>query len=251
MAGILLASLISAYAAQQAWAEVLTSASTTAPVKDVLLSIAPTGVSNLNWFYKGNTAQNHRDVGQTFLAPGSTATTTLLKSVVLQISTVSAAQIGTTAPGASFTLSIYKVAGADSFEPVESIYSETGNLPSLMEKGDFLTFDLNKTVSLVGDTYYAVSLAFNSPDAGRNLQFTFGVNTLYANGSAFTYSNASAPYDQLAYANGGGDLRMVLVTVPEPGTVALAGGGVAFFLATRMRKIFRPASGGAVGERRR
>lgn len=177
------------------------------------LKIAPSATRNLNWFFTDARGQlNHRDLGQTFLTPGSADVP--LRALALQIASVPEARIGENAGGGRFTLTVSRMPGPDIFEPGEALYKGSGQLPEVLEKGAYLLFDLGEALSLEKDQYYSILLSFDAPIPGQNLHFTFGPSSLYREGGAFIHSNATAPFTVMQYDTAGGTLQMFLFSTP-------------------------------------
>lgn len=206
-------------------AAVLISQSSEVPTNNVFLSIASNGTGNsaLNGLATG-TVSSVRELGQTFLVPGSTPIE--LHAFSLQLST--AVQAGSARAG--FTVSIYNVANSTAMPTDAPLYTTSGNLPDIMTVGQYLTFTFDQPVTLNAGSYYAIQIGFT--ELAPNQSFNVATGNDYANGRAFYYAN-SPNASVMNYIGQSTDLKMVLQTIPEPGSVLMLGVGVGLFLLRR------------------
>lgn len=205
-------------------AAVITSTSTESPTENVFLSTSTAGSGNVLFRNQNATwADARRDIGQTFLAPG--VEETLLSSVVFQVASASAGALGT-----AFTLQIFEFENGTAFAPLgAAIYTGSGVFPTTLAADSYLRFDLDQSVSLQGGKTYGIQLGFvNQSSNSINLVTSNG----YADGLTFKYYNPQGTTTPVYALQSTGDLRMHLVSIPEPGAPLLIGllslGGLAF-----------------------
>jgi len=128
------------------------------------------------WSWTGNTGNNHRDIGQSFLVPGA-------EPVQLGAVTLRAREVGSSVPGSPFHIETWTV--TDAFDGIGDVLvdTQTGVLPnSGLLASSYWTFDV-APISLAGGGRYAFILAFDTgPDAQRFVNFVEDFNSGYTEG---------------------------------------------------------------------
>jgi len=187
--------------------------------EETLISVAPGVTKNQRWLYTSDTTANrHRDVGQTFLIPGTSPVS--ITSFVFRIADVGA--IVSQLSNAPFTLSIYEFADATSYVPMgEPLYQVSGTLPAEFPSLEYLSFTLDDAFVAQAGHYYGVQLGLDTRAADLGINFRSGLPADYAGGTGFSYSN----YEVGSRSYKGGefnfDFRVVGTAIPEGKTAAL------------------------------
>ncbi len=188
-----------------AFADVKVSAASSTPVKTSILSVAGEGSGNIRW-YRFNTGNSRRDIGQTFQPPADTS----INSLVLKIAPLEEAlAVGVTAPGSGFILRFYEYDG-ENIVDATPVSAQAGRLPDEIAAGDFLTFNFDK-VPLRHDRFYALVLSFESPDPERYLNFQTVGPDAANNGNLLMYGThpEQSPREAI-YHHGQGHLHFQL-----------------------------------------
>jgi hypothetical protein len=204
-------------------AQVIVTASVSAPTDNIILSNTAPTTTNLSFLYTGSGAGEQRDVGQTFTVASAVD---LDKVVLFQIGASA-----TTSSTRNFTLTIESFATTLVDSARTLVSEQTGVLQSLPSGNQWVTFDLGTSVSLSAGTVYGFRFAFTTMDATS--AFRLDQNSSYAGGTGYqiVYSTSSTP-------SAVSDARFYLQTVPEASTVALAvaGGSVLMLIVRRRRQ---------------
>ncbi len=150
--------------------------------------------------------------GQTF----SLAQETQLKTVVFRLPSAGAIQSGVL--GTQFELTFYEMESADSSEPTSEVIRLSGTLPLTLAPNDYLYINLETPLSLDAGQQYGVVLSFPELKANQGLSLMTGLSS-HTGGKRISYVvNASGE----GWATGNnGHLSIHLVTIPEPGSMAL------------------------------
>ncbi|GAT32727.1 PEP-CTERM protein-sorting domain-containing protein [Terrimicrobium sacchariphilum] len=226
-------------------AQLITSVSSTAPATDVAISFttanySATSVNTVGMGWKGDTG-SRRDMGQTF----TTTTSFLLDRITVQLQFV-----GTSAPGANYSLSLYEFPSAGSLTASSTVGTWTGTLPgsstlapatytfSNGTVGPFLTFDM-PNVTLSASTTYGFVLSFTTLASNESLNFWTKGGGAYAGGQQIQTGTAGAT----TFTSSGNDVLFYVQAVPEGSTFAMVlGGALLLFWVRRLRRTASPAS---------
>jgi hypothetical protein len=245
---LLVAALLLPFLAAVARAQVIISASLTAPTQNLIATSeksTPADGTNALGVRWDTTTSSHRDVLQVF----TTTADASLESFTFKLNN-QATPAGLA--NATFTISIYEVDSTSSFpgstDTPLATYTGTWTLATGTAALSYITFDFDGSISLTAGKSYAFSIGFNSSGAGRNFLISTngGDNGFYSGGVA-----ASATYaydatvagtpgawttfstDYVFYANA--------TAVPEPSTTAawMAGMAIMFagFRRSRSRRV--------------
>jgi len=197
---------------------VITTASSTAPTANVLISQAA-GETYDQW----RNTTSLRDIGQTFTY--SDAFT--LASITIQAS--SSTSIPADVLGTAFSLDIYTFGNAVDVTPDNLVSSQSGTLPASFSPGDYLTFDI-PDLSLDANQQYGFVLRFTTSATNRILRVvTTHTTSAYPSGVDLYYNGSS-------YAGYAGDLVFFINTIPEPSTCLLLVSGAAGILFKDSRR---------------
>ncbi|MDR1283073.1 MAG: hypothetical protein LBK99_19955 [Opitutaceae bacterium] len=188
----------------------------------------------------------HRDISQSFYV----ASDTTLASFTLKESHQSATTSALI--DLSFTVKIYKVPSATALPDdaaAELLSTQTGiwTIPGLTAASTYITFELDQTVPLKADTFYAFVLGLDSGKAsagfqaatnigggtdyypngvGASLTYTWVDNTTAGTPGAWTVlTSGTSKGDYIFYAN-------AAAAVPEPATTAALLGALAIAIAS-------------------
>lgn len=206
--------------------DISTTVGTTAPTSNVTLSLStlnytPNVSNTIGYGWKGDT---RRDIGQTF----TTTSAFTLDKISLQVQ-----YVGSAAPGASYSLSLYQFANSSSLTSTATLGTWEGALPdattlvpaaynfSSGTVGPFLTFDI-PDIALSSGVTYGFVLSFTSLSASETMNFWVKGGGYYSGGQQIETSVAGAT----TFTNSGGnDLLFYVQSVPEPSAHALISTG--------------------------
>jgi hypothetical protein len=182
------------------------------------------------WNWVGNTGNDHRDLGQSFLVPGTE--TLSLGAITLQVR-----NMGASAPGSPFHLEVWTV--SDQFDGSADVLinSQPGVLPIIgLSSSSYWTFDV-APVALAPGGRYAFMLAFDTgPDAQRSVEFVEDFNSNYLQGRRLARNGT--PTNWSSITNDAVFFLQFELPAPEPGGFVLLGVGMIGF-ASQTRKLRR------------
>ena len=206
--------------------DISTTVGATAPASNVTVSLStlnytPNVSNTIGYGWKGDT---RRDIGQTF----TTTSAFTLDKITLQVQ-----YVGSAAPGASYSLSLYQFASSSSLTSTATLGTWEGALPdaatlvpgaynfSSGTVGPFLTFDI-PDIALSSGVTYGFVLSYTSLTASETMNFWVKGGGYYAGGQQIETSVAGAT----TFTNSGGnDLLFYIQSVPEPSAHALISTG--------------------------
>jgi len=226
-------------------AQLITSVSSSAPSTNVSISFTTANYSSnsgntVGMGWKGDTG-SRRDMGQTF----TTTSSFLLDRITVQLQFIS-----TSAPSASYSLSLYEFPSAGSLTASSTVGTWTGTLPdssalvpatytySSGTVGPFLTFDM-PNVTLSASTTYGFVLSFTTLANNESLNFWTKAGGAYVGGQQIQTGTVGST----TFTSSGNDVLFYVQSVPEGSTFAMVFGGAALLLLVRrFRRTVTPVS---------
>jgi len=210
---------------------VISSTSKTEPTSNLEISFVKVPDGNYGW---KKTPTDVRNIGQTF----TTTSSFTLNAFTLQIDAM-----GSAAPGAAFSVSLYTYSSAASIVPTSTVWTDSGTfsntLSSDFQNGEiYLTFSVPDTV-LNANTTYGFVLYFTSPDSSTQyISFAQKYGKPYAGGTLF-YATSGTPGNPgtSSWVNTNNSLNFWIQSIPEPSFYAFCLVGIGLVLIGRgMRK---------------
>ena len=202
--------------------DISTTVGSSAPSANVTLSVStlnytPNASNTIGYGWKGDT---RRDIGQSF----TTTSAFTLDKITLQVQFV-----GSAAPGASYSLSLYQFPSSSSLVASSTLGTWNGTLPDATTLvpagysfnsgavGPFLTFDI-PDIALSSGVTYGFVLSFASLSSSESMNFWVKGGGYYANGQEIETGTVGST----TFTNSGGnDLLFYIQSVPEPSAHAL------------------------------